>query len=260
MGRGYSILAVVILLVAVVVVGAGVMVAVQSRSAAAEQAANVPTQVVIPTITPLPSVTPTRTPLPTLPPTFTPTPTVTLTPTVTSTPTFTPSSTPTITDTPTLTFTPVSSATSTPTNTPTVTNTSSVPTATRTATNSPFPFQLRGGEVIFTSNTFNEQACAYQGIGGQVLDQQNVGINDIVKVVVVDDNGRSFASAGGDNSRYGPRGGYEIGVDTQPNRRTYFAEVRSTDDTVLSPSIEVTFPSDCDRNVALLYFEQTRPF
>jgi hypothetical protein len=94
-----------------------------------------------------------------------------------------------------------------------------------------------------------------------VLDTAGNGINDPgITIVAVDDNGQQFVSQAGANSRYGENGGFEIRVDTRPNRRTYFVELRTTANGVpISPLIEVTFPSDCDRNVALLYFRQTRP-
>lgn len=260
-GQGYRVLAGVIVAISIAVVVGGIYLIVDSRNDEAEQVARLPTQVVIPTATPLPTITPTNTPRPTLPGTFTPTPIPTETPTTTLTPSFTPSVTATITDTPAPTATPAQSETFTPTPMPTASNTSNVPTATPTNTRSPFPFQLRGSEVIYTSNIFNQQACAYQGIGGQVLDLQSVGINDGLKVVVVDESGRELSSESGDASSYGARGGFEVGVDTKPNRRSYFVEVRTIQtSTALSPLIEVTFPSDCDRNVALLYFEQTRPY
>lgn len=260
-GRTYSIIAGVILVLSVALIVGGIYFALQARQA---QIASLPTEAVLPTLTPTPTRTATNTPRPTLPPTFTPTFTVTPTPSdtpVTPSATFTPSNTPTITDTATFTATSVFSPTPTPTSTFTPSATSDLPTPTPSDTRSPYPFQLRGGEVIYTSNTYNSAGCAFQGIGGQVLDTAGNGINTGITVVAVDDNGRTYVAQAGDNSRYGANGGFEIGVDTRPNRRTYLVELRVTATGVaISPLIEVTFPSDCDRNVALLYFRQTRPY
>jgi hypothetical protein len=263
-GRVYTVLAVLLFMVALGLVGGGIYVAVQYGGQVATEAAALPTEFVVPTRTPTRTTTPlppTRIMPPTLPPTFTPTFTVTLTPTITPTRTFTPSVTATITDTPSVTFTPAQTNTPTGTATPTATNTSSLPTATHTATRSPFPFELRGGDVIFTQNIYNAADCAYQGIGGQVLDAQGVGINDGVRVFVIDENQREFSAAAGENSVYGSRGGYEVGVGTRPTNGTYFVELRTEETgTAISPLIALTFPSDCTQNVALLTWIQTRPF
>ncbi len=263
-GRSYTIFAAVMFIAAAVIIGGGIYLLVTADRPAAEQRAALPTVITVPTRTPTRTATPlppTRITPPTLPPTFTPTFTDTVTPSITPTSTFTPSITPTITETSSVTFTPAQTDTDTPTATPTATNTSSLPTPTRTATRSPFPFDLRGGEVIFTQNTYNAAGCAYQGIGGQVLDAQGVGINDGVRVVVIVENQRPRGALAGDNSVYGSRGGYEIGLGTRPTGATYFVELRTEEtDTPISPLIALTFPSDCTQNVALLTWIQTRPF
>jgi len=230
----------------------------------AELAAQVPTEVVLPTRTPTVTQPPTRRPRSTLPPTFTATATITPTLTLTTTPSFTPSQTPTVTQTATLTDTPVNSATPTATATPTITPTSSVPSPTPTETRSPFPFQLRGDVPIFTSNTYNSAGCSFQGIGGQVLDENGRGINDPqIIVVAIDDNGREYQARAGEDSIYGDpdgRGGYEISVADAVNGRTYRVQVRTVNGTELSQLRALRFSSNCEENVALLYWIQTRPF
>ncbi|MEM6527927.1 MAG: hypothetical protein AAF653_06510, partial [Chloroflexota bacterium] len=191
-GRAYTVLAGIIILITIGLI-IGTVYYLQTSPPPEEQvAAQLPTMAVLPTLTPSVTNTATRVLPPTLPPTFTHTPTITLTPTVTPTVTFTPSSTPTITDTPSLTPTLESSLTATPTATFTATATSSLPSATPTDTRSPFPFTLRGGEVIFTPNRYNSAGCAYQGVGGQVFDIQGNGIGSGIRVGVVDDQGREF--------------------------------------------------------------------
>jgi hypothetical protein len=215
----------------------------------------VPTVAIVPTITPLP---PTNTPRPTLPPTFTTVPTITPTLSATPTATFTPSLTPTITDTPLPTATRSTTDTPTPTLTFTPSETSNIPTATPTVTRSPFPFAVRGGQAVLTQNTYNTQGCAFQAIAGQVLNDQGSGL-DGVQVVVSEPGGAERQALSGTASTYGP-GGYEIPVDDQINGRTYVVQLRTTAGTELSQPYPITFPSNCDQNIALIYWSQTRPF
>lgn len=263
--QGVNRVAVGIVLVGLMVAIGVTVYALQLRSQRqADLAASVPTAAVLPTLTPSVTRAATRRPPATLPPTFTDTPTVTPTFTLTPTPSFTPSPTPTLTETPTLTDTPISSETPTATLTPSDTNTPNVPSPTPTETRSPFPFQLRGDEPIFTSNTYNSAGCAFQGIGGQVLDETGRGINDPnIVVVAIDDNGREYSARAGADSIYGDksgRGGYEIAVASSVNGRTYRVQVRTSGGTELSTVRAIRFPSSCEENVALMYWIQTRPF
>ncbi|MFZ4815505.1 MAG: hypothetical protein ACOYL5_13285 [Phototrophicaceae bacterium] len=217
----------------------------------------------------LPTLVPTNTPepvivtlsRPTLPPTFTPTSPPSPTPTATvptATLTFTPSVTPTITDTPSATPTPLQSATPTPTTTFTPSPTSNVPTATATVTRSPYPFEVRGGQVIFTANQYNTAGCAFQAVAGAVFGTNNAALDGLV-VSVAEAGGREISGISGDSTAYGA-GGYEAPVDSRINGKTYFVQLRSQGGTPLSEAVQVTFPSNCDQNVALIYWRQTRPF
>ena len=91
-----------------------------------------------------------------------------------------------------------------------------------------------------------------------MLGVSNTGL-DGIEVIVIRSSGSDLKSTSGDNSNFG-QGGYEVIVDSKINGDTYFVELRSAGGTVLSPQIQVTFPSNCDQNVALLYWEQQRPF
>lgn len=255
MGRTANILtAVLVILTIAAAVGGGYFVYTTRQN---NDLAALPTQVFIPTITPLP---PTITPLPTLPPTFTTVPTIT--PTFTATPTLTPtiSPTPTITDTPTPTFTPATTDTPTPTSTFTPSPTSNIPSATPTVTRSPFPFTVRGGQVVFTANTYNQQGCAFQAIAGQVLNERGTGL-DGLRIVVTETGTQTDprSSISGNAGVYGD-GGYEVVVDSQINGRTYVVQLESAGGTPVSVPVTVSFPSNCDENVALIYWTQTRPF
>ena len=242
-------------------------------------AASTETQIVVPTMQQLPTVTatntPTNTPLPTftssptaVPPTIPPTNTPTFTP-VPIVPTVAPSLTPIPTETP---ITPTSTGTLTPTVPPSATT---VPSATITATSdattgpqitqqatvpppSPFPFSLKDGQVIFTQNFANAAGCAWQGIGGQVFDVDNLPFTQ-VKVHVFGSGLDTYAQAG-TNSLYGPSG-WEIAVGSNLAGNTYQVELQSLNGTIISQPVTVAFmANDCARNLALVNFAATRPF
>jgi len=209
----------------------------------------------LPALLVLPTETPTNTLVPTQPPTFTLTPTNTETPmdTATPTPTITTSATITNTaaptDTPSSTPTPENSATPSPTATPTG------PTPTLVPTLSPFLFDIREGEVIYTQNFANAAGCAWQGVGGQVFDLAGAPLNGLRLHVYGSDIDRRVDS--GSNSLYGAAG-WEQPVDNKINPNTYYVELESQGGTIISPRITVAFPSDCTKNLALVNFIQVR--
>ncbi len=221
----------------------------------AEDVAALPTRFVPPTatatFTPSTTPTPTRTPFPTLPPTETATntPVPSDTPTPSLTPTIGASPTATITNTPTMTFTPAETDTPTPTATPTG-PTPTVP--------PPLPFALLT-EPTYTQNTFNSAGCSWQGIGGQVLginEQPYTGPQLVVHVYTAQ---QEFPRVNtGTNSVYGPAG-FEVAVAQQliPNT-TYFVDLETVNGTKIAPTVQVTFPGTCDRNVAILTYVQLR--
>jgi hypothetical protein len=40
----------------------------------------------------------------------------------------------------------------------------------------------------------------------------------------------------------------------------YYVELQSQGGTIISDTVQVTFPGGCDGNLAIVNFEQTRPF
>ncbi len=212
--------------------------------------------VIVPTALELPSVTPSNTPTATLPPTLTFTPTNTLTPTETLPPTVTPTVSPTITDTPGPTDTPTVTPTPSTSPTPTPTATPTGPTNTPPPTLSPFLYDLRDGQIIFTQNFANTAGCAWQGIGGQVFDINSAAVTGMQVRITGPGVGERFVITGS-NSLYGA-GGWEQPVDNVINGNTYYVELLSAGGTPISPRIEVTFPLDCSRNLALVNFVQVR--
>lgn len=203
---------------------------------------------VIPTITNTVPPSPTRTPLPaTFTPTTAPSETPSHTPTVQPSITALPSATPTATITATL------PATLTPSMTPTPTVTAG-PTATAPPA---LPF-LPEGDVVFTSNTFNTQGCAWQSIGGQVLNLDGRAYNGTLNAHVYN-NARDYGRVQtGTNSFFGISG-FEVPLETAPSANTYFIELETTSGTVVSTPIQVSFPGNCEGNVAQVTFKLARP-
>jgi hypothetical protein len=211
---------------------------------------------VVPTVRVAPSITPTYTPTITrtpLPPTFTPTFTPSFTPTPGPTATIPPTNTPAPIPTETITPTPSPTETLdvTLTNTPTETPTGPTPTP-------PSAFPFAGPDAPqFTRNFANTAGCAWQGIGGTVTDINGNAFANPLQVHVYSqqqDFGRVLT---GTNSSYGPAG-FEVRVANNINRQTYFVRLESQGGTALSPVVQFTFPGDCEQNVAIVNFEQTR--
>jgi hypothetical protein len=248
-GRIYNLISIVFLLLSLIVI-----VFVVSRLATPpitpQAVGDLPTPLQLPTLTP--SNTPSRTPLPTF--TYTPSNTPTPTETLTLTPTIPPSAT--ITDTPRATDTPSATPTPSISPTPSPTATPTGPSPTPPPTESPFLFDLRDEQVIFTQNFANTAGCAWQGVGGQVFDLQGAPLTGMRVHVFGGDIGDRFVDSGS-NSLYGT-GGWEQPVDNKINANTYFVELQTSVGTIVSPRITVTFPQDCTRNLALVNFIQKR--
>lgn len=211
---------------------------------------------VLPEVIVLPSLTPTETLPPTETPTNTHTPTITLTPTDVPTETPIPSVTPTITETPGPTSTPTETPTPEATVTPIPTETPSGPTATFTATTSPFPFALRDDTVQFAPNSINSAGCAWQGIVGQVFDINGNPLDGVQVHIFGGDLDRYVVS--GSSTQVGPSG-FEQPTGNVISHGMYFVELLSAGGTVISPRVEVRFPNDCNGNMAIIRFIQTRP-
>jgi hypothetical protein len=215
---------------------------------------------VLPPTLELPTLTPTDTPFPTSTPTDTLTPTITPIPSDTPTPTLSPVPSATITDTPTVTQPPSETPTPLATFTPLPSATPTGPSPTAPPTTSPYPFQLRDGNILLTQNFANAAGCAWQGLGGQVFGIDGQTPLTGLQVHVFNSEGTvDFFVQTGSNTLYGASG-WEQPVDNVINTRTYFVELLSPQGTVISDRIQVTFPGDCAQNLALVYFVQTRPF
>ncbi len=211
-----------------------------------------PTSVNLPTLTPTqtPSITPTQT--------FTRIPTFTSTPTITLPPSLTPEPTPTITDTPGPTLTPSDTPTPSlqPTETPTAMPTG--PTLTRTPTRSPFLFDVLS-DVFVGPNSVNSAGCAWQGVGGSVLDLNGNEIAEQYQVRVIG-SGIDRTIFTGTNSVYGQVSGWEVALDSTISQQQVFVRLETIVGTQVSPEIPVNFPGDCNANAAIVRFQQTQAF
>jgi hypothetical protein len=216
-------------------------------------AADLPTPLAFPTFTPTSVV-------PTLPPSFTPTSTNTETPTPTLTETPVPLPSSTITDTPAPTLT--ASVTFTPSVSPTFTAQPSPtgPSATPPPVLSPYPFEAVGGIQFMRNFAAPSAGCLWQGIGGRVrgLDGNELAAGTLNVVVIDSTNTFSQTVPIGSNTQYGSISGWEVRVADQINTNTYFVTLYTSTNTQVSDRIQVTFPSNCDQNLAFLDLQRMR--
>lgn len=289
MGRGsnriYNVISLIFLVLAFVVLGVVIVRLGQPAIAVTPQVAALPTLANLPTLTPTsthtpipptptpsdtPTLTPTDTPPPSatftwtliptrtgtpVPPTFTPLPSSTITPT------FTPSDTPppsaTITPSLTITFTLTPSQTIPPSNTPQVAAPNNFTPQPTQPPPSPFPFRTRDPQPQFTLNFANSAGCQWQGIGGQVTDLNGQAIGGVR--VHVYGSGIDVFSTSGSNTLYGASG-WEVPLSNAVNTNVYFVELQSQGGTIISDTVQVRFPGNCQQNLALVNFQQTRDF
>ncbi|MDQ7024683.1 MAG: hypothetical protein Q9P44_03910 [Anaerolineae bacterium] len=210
----------------------------------------------VPTVRVLP--TSTNTPIP---PTVTPTLTLTATNTPTPTATGLPSLTPRPTETDTLTPFPSATITATTTVTPTLDVTltfTPIPSATGPSPTAPPALPFAGPDnVQFTRNFANTQGCAWEGIGGQILALGGGSYTNTLQVHVFNAT-QDFAPVfTGTNSAYGASG-FEVRIANAITRDTYFVQLQTRNGVPISEQVTVSFPGDCEQNVAIVNFQQVR--
>lgn len=226
----------------------------------AEPAPAPPPAVIVPTalILPSPTASFTYSRTPTLTPSITPsqTPTYTVTPRTTATSSPSPAQVDALQPSATITETLVATLTpeaTTPAPAPT-SNFTSQPTP---PPGSPYPFIVRDQGPIFTRNFANTAGCAWQGIGGQVFDISGAPLQGVN--VHVFGNGIDVTTTSGSNTLYGVSG-FEVAVANGINSNSYMIELQSAAGTIISPQQMVIFANDCEQNLALVNFQQTRPY
>ncbi|MEO8397154.1 MAG: toll/interleukin-1 receptor domain-containing protein [Chloroflexota bacterium] len=115
-------------------------------------------------------------------------------------------------------------------------------------------FGLLDDQILFTRNFANKDECNWQGIGGQVFALKGSPLLNM-RVRVVGDGGTEKFAISGSNILYG-EAGWEIPLNSYLTNNSYLIELYSQEGTRTSPQFTLTFPSDCDSNLAIVVFEQ----
>jgi len=145
-----------------------------------------------------------------------------------------------------------------PTLTLTLTPTPTGPTPTASLTPIPPPFGLQEGHPVYTRHTVNESGCEWLGVAGQAVDlagQPIIGLTIILEGAAPDPQTAVTGSA----LAHGP-GGYEFILDNRPKDTAGVFRIQLA--TVSLAPLSESFPfdtvADCDRNLVLINFVQTR--
>jgi hypothetical protein len=129
-----------------------------------------------------------------------------------------------------------------------------------TTTSSPYPFQL-AAPVTFMANFANPTAgCNWQGIGGRVRGLDGIELEaGRLNVMVFDvDNTFSQTVPIGRNTNYGVLSGWEVRTGDSANEGAYFVTLLTPSSTQVSERIQVSFPGNCNQNLAYLDFVRVR--
>jgi hypothetical protein len=122
-----------------------------------------------------------------------------------------------------------------------------------------FPFVLRDNHVLFTTDFASASPDGtWLGVGGAVLDAYNQPLPGIL--VHVWRHKLDLYTISGTHELYLPDGGWEIQIDTMINTQAYLIQLETDEGTALSPTVMLTFPGDCDHNLAILVFRQILRF
>ena len=140
--------------------------------------------------------------------------------------------------------------------------TPAVPVATTTAGASQpdlMAFGLVGNRVVFTPQfTHPELGCAWQGLGGQITGLNGEPlVGYTVRVEGITDPSLVLTTVSGGETAYGPSG-WEIKVTDGPNTFVYRVTLYQNNRRVSDPKL-VSFPGDCNRNLAVMNFNQLTP-
>lgn len=195
---------------------------------------------------------------------FTNTATVTSTEQSTSVPVSTATPSATLENTATATAT-IQASTATITNTPTRTLTSTA-TSTNTATSTPTEtpvvelFTVQTGSPVFAANFVHPtEACAWQGIAGQVFGADGSPLLNYIIKVTGKYNGKDFTQLGLTglvaNDPYGP-GNFEIVLGTIPVESSNLLTIQLFDPTGLEVTNPITISTyaSCSKNLEIINF------
>jgi hypothetical protein len=117
-------------------------------------------------------------------------------------------------------------------------------------------FIIQQGTPIIRENFANAAGCNWQGIAGQAVTDRGEAVVGVVVRVTTEDN-RELSTISGTNTFYGPSG-WEVPLDSKPNPGRYRIALYAAG-VQISPTVELVFPNNCQGNLALINFIQTRP-
>jgi hypothetical protein len=122
-----------------------------------------------------------------------------------------------------------------------------------------FSFVLRDNHVLFTTAFASASKDGTRlGVGGEVLDAYNQPLPRIR--VHVWRQKLDFYTISGTHGLYLPDRGWEIQIDTMINTQAHLTQLETHEGTALSPTVMLTFPSNCDHNLAILVFREILRF
>lgn len=172
----------------------------------------------------------------------------TSTPIKTNTPTSA-STSPAATNTPTTAATATTAKTNTPTTAPTAVSTTTA-----------YLYTVQSGSPVQIQNFVNSTAgCAWQGIAGQVFDNDSTPVKNIVVKAGGTWNGATVNLLGmtGAASNYG-EGGYELVLGTKvvATNNTVWVQLYDLAGKALTEKVYVSTSTDCTKNLVLLNFKE----
>ncbi len=160
---------------------------------------------------------------------------------------------PAATSTPIIAATATTVRTNTPTTAPTVAPTSA-------STSTAYLYTVQSGSPVQIQNFVNSTAgCAWQGIAGQVFDNDGTPIKNIVVKAGGTWNGATVNLLGmtGAASNYG-EGGYELVLGTKvlATTNTVWVQLYDLAGKALTEKVYVSTSTDCTKNLVLLNFKE----
>lgn len=122
-----------------------------------------------------------------------------------------------------------------------------------------FPFSL-AGDVIYTPNA-NDEGCDWSSIAGVVTDVGGVPLNNFgIQITnteaVSAEPERVFSGAA---LAFGD-GGFELFLGATPTQNRYDVQLFSPAGVAVSDVYSIITSTECEQNVAIINFQQTRPF
>lgn len=119
-----------------------------------------------------------------------------------------------------------------------------------------YSFSLR--EDIVLSKHPN-QACNWQGFGGQVLNMESKATGANLLQVHVFNGDMDLTTRVGTDPSFGLDSGWSLKVAEAINGERYFVRLETVNGEQLSPLMDVIFTGNCEQNLAMVNFQQILP-